>query len=160
MHSAALLRNWSKLGNCASISILCYLAMSKIWNSRRAGLGWPAPVSCGALSVWDAPRGARTRTGCGVLWHSHPNTTLIGVLLRLPTASGLPLQGNGDFGTSAFFGSSRTSWCLFVLITWGSEGKAQWLVEKLNAEHLLGVAQFVTRQKRFEFNRAVFLRAV
>src|SRR5438105_9670213 len=104
MHSAALLRNWSKLGNCASISILCYLAMSKIWNSRRAGLGWPAPVSCGALSVWDAPRSARTRTGCGVLWHSHPNTTLFGVLLRLPTAPGLPLQGNGDFGTSAFFG--------------------------------------------------------
>jgi hypothetical protein len=39
-----------------------------------------------------------------VLWHSHPNTTLFGVLLRLPTAPGLPLQGNGDFGTSAFFG--------------------------------------------------------
>jgi hypothetical protein len=46
---------------------------------------------------------APTRTGCGVLTAPHPNATLFGVLLCLPTAPGLPLQGNGDFGTSAFF---------------------------------------------------------
>jgi hypothetical protein len=43
---------------------------------------------------------------------------------------------------------------------WGLGRKAQWLVEKLNAEHLLGVAQLAPirvaagRRKRFEFSRA------
>ena len=46
MHSAALLRHWSKLGNCASISILCYLAMSKFGTREgrarvaRSGILW------------------------------------------------------------------------------------------------------------------------
>jgi hypothetical protein len=44
------------------------------------------------------------------------------------------------------------------LLMWGLGCKAQWLVEKLNAEHLLGVAQLanlrkvaVGRRKWFEF---------
>jgi hypothetical protein len=44
-------------------------------------------------------------------------------------------------------------------ITWDAGRKAQWLVEKLNAEHLLGVAQLAnwrggSRRKGFELNRA------
>jgi hypothetical protein len=67
------------------------------------------------------------------------NATLFGVLLCLPTAPGLPLHGNGDFGTSAFFGqlSDKPAACLYLMM-WGTGHKAQWLVEKLNAEHLLG----------------------
>ena len=51
-------------------------------------------------------RGTRTAQARsrGVLSTPHPNATLFGVLLCLPTAPGLPLCGNGDFGTSAFFG--------------------------------------------------------
>jgi len=49
-----------------------------------------------------APRACAADAGC--LGHPHPNATLFAVLLCLPTAPGLPLQGNGDFGTSAFFG--------------------------------------------------------
>jgi len=42
---------------------------------------------------------------------------------------------------------------------WGLGRKAQWLVEKLNAERLLGIAQLANwrgggRRKRFELNRA------
>jgi len=52
------------------------------------------------------------------------------MLLCLPTAPGLPLSGNGDFGTSAFFGLlsdkpllARIRWC------GGMDCKAQWLVK-------------------------------
>jgi hypothetical protein len=49
----------------------------------------------------DAPkRGLLSREACGPA--SERNS--IGVLLCLPTAPGLPLSRNGDFGTSAFFG--------------------------------------------------------
>ena len=68
-----------------------------------AGLAWSAPVSCVALSM-RGTRAARRRTRCGCLRHPHPNATLFGVLLCLPTAPELPLQGNADFGMSAFFG--------------------------------------------------------
>jgi hypothetical protein len=68
-----------------------------------AGLAWSgrhpvSPFQC----VGRAPRGHAADAGC--LRHSHPNATLFGVLLCLPTAPELPLRGNGDFGTSAFFG--------------------------------------------------------
>jgi hypothetical protein len=45
MHSAALLRNCSKLGRCASISILYCFGDVKVWSSRMAGLAWSVPVS-------------------------------------------------------------------------------------------------------------------
>ncbi len=59
-----------------------------------------SPFRC----VGRAPRSADTHRMRGCLRHSHPNAALFQVLLCLPTAPGLPLQGNGDFGTSAFFG--------------------------------------------------------
>jgi hypothetical protein len=38
-----------------------------------------------------------------------PHTTLFGVLSCLPMAPALPVESNGDFGASPFYGSSRTS---------------------------------------------------
>jgi hypothetical protein len=52
-----------------------------------------------------APRSVRTRPGCGVLRGIRTErNSILQWLLRLPTAPGLPLKGDGDFGTSAFFG--------------------------------------------------------
>ena len=48
------------------------------------------------------PRADTHRSGC--IRHPHPNAILYEVLLCLPTAPELPLQGNADFGMSAFFG--------------------------------------------------------
>jgi hypothetical protein len=80
-----------------------------------AGLAWSAncAASGGSSSRHDrhicrlsmrgtrAARGARSRRV--LVQHPPPNATLFGALLRLPTAPGLLLCGNGDFGTSAFF---------------------------------------------------------
>jgi hypothetical protein len=77
-----------------------------------AGLAWSAPVSCVARSMRGtrAAQRADTHRMRGALRHQHLNATLFAVLLCLPTAPGLPLQGNGDFGTSPLLlGSSRTS---------------------------------------------------
>ena len=91
--------------------------------------------SVDSVAIFTAP-------DVGCLRHPHPNATLFGVSLCLPTAPGLPLQRNGDFGTSAFFGqlSDKPLLALYMM-KWGLGRKAQWLVEKLDAEHLLGVAQ-------------------
>jgi hypothetical protein len=81
--------------------------------------------------------------------------------LCLPTAPGLPLQGNGDFGTSAFFWAAlgQAAACPY-LITWDAGRKAQWPVEKLNAEHLPGVAQLANwrggSRKRFRARSSRF----
>jgi hypothetical protein len=50
----------------------------------------------------------------GCLWHTHPNATLFGVLLCLPTAPGLPLYETETSVRRRFLGSSRTSGCLPV----------------------------------------------
>jgi hypothetical protein len=91
--------------------------------------------SVDSVAIFSAP-------DVGCLRHPHPNATLFGVSLCLPTAPGLPLQRNGDFGRSAFFGqlSDKPLLALYMM-KWGLGRKAQWLVEKLDAEHLLGVAQ-------------------
>jgi hypothetical protein len=117
-----------------------------------AGLAWSAPVSCvasrGRSSTHDPPqlspfdersarRAARARSQGVLVQHPHPNATLFGVLLCLPTAPGLPLCGNGDFGTSSFFWAAlgQAVACPY-LVNWDVGRKAQGLDEKLNAEHL------------------------
>ena len=66
---------------------------------------------------------ARTRTECGCLCHL--NATLFDYC-ACRRAPGLPLWRNGDFGTSPLLlGSSRTSTCLPVSITWGVGRKEQ-----------------------------------
>ena len=85
-------RSWASALSCGDV---------KIWRASRG----PPRYPCVARSMrGSAPRSADTHRMRGCLRHPHPNATLFGVLLCLPTAPGLPLQGNGDFGTSAFFG--------------------------------------------------------
>jgi hypothetical protein len=95
------------------------------------GLAWSARYLCCPFDAWDARRAARGHApDAGCLGHPHPNATLFAVLLCLPTAPGLPLQGNGDFGTSAFFWAAlgQAGACSYPS-TWGAGRKAQWLVE-------------------------------
>jgi len=64
--------------------------------SRRSARYLVLPFRC--VDARGAACGHAPDAGCLRL------ATLFGVLLCLPTAPGLPLQGHGDFGTSAFFG--------------------------------------------------------
>jgi hypothetical protein len=52
-----------------------------------------------------------------------PHAALFGVLLCLPMAPALPIGGNGDFGASPSYGSSRTSHCLPVNLQVGCPGQ-------------------------------------
>jgi hypothetical protein len=96
----------------------------------------------------------------GAEGHPHRTQLYLQWLLRLPTAPGLPLKGDGDFGMSAFLGSSRTSRCLLVPHDMGCRAQSAMGWRKLSPEHLLRVAQSriglaAGRRKRFEFSRAV-----
>src|SRR2546430_834496 len=71
--------------------------------------------SVDSVAIFSAPD-----EGC--LRHPHPNATLFGVSLCLPTAPGLPLQGNGDFGTSAFFGQLSDKLALARIRSHGVRG--------------------------------------
>ena len=66
-----------------------------------AGLAWSAPVSFPSMR---GPRGARARTGCECLRHPHPNATLFWSVIVPADGTRAATVGNGDFGTSAFFG--------------------------------------------------------
>jgi hypothetical protein len=91
-------------------------------NARRA--------ACGHVPI----RGAEG--------HPHRTQLYLQWLLRLPTAPGLLLKGDGDFGMSAFLGSSRTSRCLLVPDDMGCRAQSAMGWRKLSPEHLLRVAQF------------------
>jgi hypothetical protein len=141
MHSAALLRNCSKLGRCASISILYCFGDVKVWSSRMAGLAWSAPVSCVVLlmrgthaaQLGHAPNcegayGIRIRTQlyfkcyCACRRHQgrHCRETETSVRLR-------------------FLGSSRTSRCSPVSDHMGCGAPSAMRGRKLNVGHLLRV---------------------
>jgi hypothetical protein len=78
----------------------------------------------------------------GAEGHPHRTQLYLQWLLRLPTAPGLSLKGDGDFGMSAFLGSSRTSRCLLVPDDMGCRAQSAMGWRKLSPEHLLRVAQF------------------
>jgi hypothetical protein len=81
-------------------------------------------------------------TGCGVLTAPASERNSIWSVIVPADGTRAALQRNGDFGTSAFFGQlSDKPLLALYLMKWGLGRKAQWLVEKLDAEHLLGVAQ-------------------
>src|SRR6266498_1104474 len=120
-----------------------------------------APALCRPFDAWDARRSADTHRMRGCLRHSHPNAALFQVLLCLPTAPGLPLQGNGDFGTSAFFGQLSDKPLLACIWSHGVRGAKRnawskikrwapsWRIAVVSSS--IGLA--VGRRKRFEFNR-------
>ena len=77
--------------------------MSKL--GTMAGLAWVGPVSCVPLSMRETRAArVRTRTGCGVPRASASERNSICSVIVPADGTRLPLQGNGDFGTSAFFG--------------------------------------------------------
>jgi hypothetical protein len=82
--------------------------------------------------------------------------------LCLPTAPGLPLQGNGDFGTSAFFGQLSDKPLLACIRSHGVRGAKRnawskikrWAPSSRIAVVSSSIGLAVGRRKRFEFNRA------
>jgi hypothetical protein len=78
-----------------------------------------------------ARRSVRARTACGVLT-APASERYLECYCACRRHQGLPLQGNGDFGTSAFFGSSRTSRCLLVSAHMGCGAQSAMASRKLN----------------------------
>jgi hypothetical protein len=95
----------------------------------------------------------------GCLRHSHPNAALFQVLLCLPTAPGLPLQGNGDFGTSAFFGQLSDKPLLACIWSHGvrtPKRNGWWKIKRWAPSWRIAVVQLINwlGARSFEFNRA------
>ena len=67
----------------------------------------------------------RADAGMRVLMAPVPNGALFEVLLCLPTAPALPIEGNGDFGTSPIYGQLPDKLLLVYLLTWSAGRKAQ-----------------------------------
>jgi hypothetical protein len=108
------------------------------------GLASVGPLSCVALSMRGrARRSVRTRTGCGVL--TAPASERNSVWSVIVPADGTKGCHCRDTETSVrlrFLGSSRTSRCLLVSDHMGCGAQSTMAGRKLNAKHLLGVAQF------------------
>jgi hypothetical protein len=126
-----------------------------------AGLAWSAPVSCVALSdEWErAPRSAPAHTGCGGAYSTRIRTQLLECYCACRRHQGCHCRETETSVRLRFLGSTRTSRCLPVCGHMGCGAQSAMAGRKLNAEHLLGVAQLASwrgdsRRKRFEFNRA------
>jgi hypothetical protein len=152
-------RSWASalswLGKCAFVW--------RCQNLEREYRG-PRVVRPGILvppfrSVGRAPRSADTHRMRGCLRHSHPNAALFQVLLCLPTAPGLPLQGNGDFGTSAFFGQLSDKPLLACIWSHGvrtPKRNGWWKIKRWAPSWRIAVVQLINwlGARSFEFNRA------
>jgi hypothetical protein len=127
-----------------------------------AGLAWSAPVSCVALLMrGDARRAARTRTACEGAYGIRIRTQLyLECYCACRRHQGCLCRETETSVRLRFLGSSRTSRCLPVSGHMGCGAQSTMAGRKINAEHLLGVAQFAngrgSRRKRFELNRAAF----
>src|SRR3982074_940471 len=102
-------------------------------------------------SATDARRAQRAdthRSGC--LRHPHPHAILYEVLLYLPTDQGCHcIKRRLRYVCTFWAALGQAPACLYVMM-WGIGCEAQWLVEKLNAEHVLRNKREKTRLK---FNR-------
>src|SRR5260370_38019874 len=91
----------------------------------------------------------RTRSGCGVRRDSaSERNSLCSVIVpadgtRAATAGKRRLRY-----VCVFWAALGQAGACSYPITWGARRKAQWLVENLKAEHLLGVAQFANQRGR------------
>ena len=116
--------------------------MSKIWNSKRAGSGGPPryPVVPFRYGMRRAARGHAQDAGC--------YGTRIQTQLYLECYCACRRHQDchcRETDTSVrlrFLGSSRTSRCLPVPDHMGCRAQSAMVGRKLNAGHLLGVAQF------------------
>jgi hypothetical protein len=140
-----------------------------LWRCQNLELenGGPRVVRPGILvspfrCVGRAPSSADTHRMRGCFRHSYPNAALFQVLLCLPTAQRLLLQGNGDFGTSAFFGQLSDKPLLACIWSHGVRAPKRngcskikrWAPSWRAARQSIGSA--VGRRERFEFNRAAW----
>src|SRR5260221_3061337 len=89
----------------------------------------------------------RTRTGCGVVTASASERSSIGSVIRPADGTSAATEGKRILRYVCFFWAAlgQAGACSYT-ITWGARRKAQWLVENLKAEHLLGVAQFANQR--------------
>jgi hypothetical protein len=67
------------------------------------------------LNERDAHRKRRADVRNADAHRIRSRTSIFRVLLCLPTAPTLPIEGNGDFGTSPFFGQRSNKLCLLCL---------------------------------------------
>jgi hypothetical protein len=98
--------------------------------SSCAGLPTLRETSSGLRGFHLSTRGTRASiqradAGMRVLMAPVQNAALFDVLLCLPTAPALPIEGNGDFGTSSIYGQLPDKLLLVSLLTWRAGRKAQ-----------------------------------
>src|SRR5258706_14631837 len=89
----------------------------------------------------------RTRTGCGVL--TAPPSERNSICSVIVPADGTRAATAGKRRlryVCVFWAALGQAGACSYPITWGARRKAQWLVENLKAEHLLGVAEFANRR--------------
>ena len=89
----------------------------------------------------------RTRTGCGVLTASASERNSICSVIVPADGTRAATAGKRRLRYVCVFWAAlgQAGACSYP-ITWGARRKAQWLVENLKAEHLLGVAEFANRR--------------
>jgi hypothetical protein len=118
--------------NCKDFRIA--FSPSILFTHRRielcAGLPTLRETSSGLRGFHLSTRGTRASmqradAGMRVLMAPVQNATLFEVLLCLPTAPALPIERNGDFGTSPIYGQLLDKLLLVSLLTWRAGRKAQ-----------------------------------
>ena len=118
------------------------LAVSKFgareWRASRGRPDNPVlPFRC----VGRARRSVRTRTGCRVLRHRIRTQLYLQCCCACRRHQGCHLTETETSVRLRFLGSSRTSRCLLVSDHMGCRAQSAMASRKLNAKHLLGVAQ-------------------
>ncbi len=112
--------------------------MSKL--GTMAGLAWVGPVSCVPLSMRETRAArVRTRTGCGVPRASASERNSICSVIVPADGTRAATAGKRRLRYVCVFWAAlgQAAACLY-LMKWGLGRKAQWPVEELNAEHVLG----------------------
>jgi hypothetical protein len=120
-----------------------------LWRCQNLELENGGPRVVGPVSVLPfrcvgrAPRSARTRTRCGVLRASASERNSICSVIVPADGTRAATAGKRRLRyVCVFLGSSRTSRCLLVSEHMGCRAQSAMAGRKLNAKHLLGVAQF------------------
>jgi hypothetical protein len=107
------------------------------------GLASVGPLSCVALSMRGrARRSARTRTGCSAYGTGIRTQLYLECYCACRRHQGCHCRDTETSVRLRFLGSSRTSRCLLVSDHMGCGAQSTMAGRKLNAKHLLGVAQF------------------
>jgi len=96
--------------------------------------------------VGREPRSARALTGCRGLTAPASERNSIWSVIEPADGTRAATVGKRRLRYVCVAALGQAAACPYLLM-WGLGCKAQWLVEKLNAEHLLGVAQLANWRK-------------